>query len=58
MFLFDNEDCLLTVSDLANQLKISRSKAYTLVNQKGFPVIKLGKCIRISQKQLKKWLHI
>ncbi len=58
MFLFDNEDCLLTVSDLANHLKISRSKAYTLVNQKGFPVIKLGKCIRISQKQLKKWLHI
>lgn len=58
MFLFDNEDCLLTVSDLANQLKISRSKAYTLVNQKGFPVIKIGKCIRISQKQLKKWLHI
>ena len=58
MFLFDNEDCLLTVSDLAKQLKISRSKAYTLVNQKGFPVIKLGKCIRISQKQLKKWLHI
>lgn len=58
MFLFDNEDCLLTVSDLANQLKISRSKAYSLVNQKGFPVIKLGKCIRISQKQLKKWLHI
>jgi len=49
---------LITVPELAKFLKISRSKAYSLVNEKRFPIIRIGKCIRIKQKDLQKWLHI
>ena len=49
---------LLTVNELSKFLKISRSKAYSLIHEKGFPVIKIGKCVRIKQKDLIKWLHI
>lgn len=49
---------LITVPEMANMLKISRSKAYALVKEKGFPIIKIGKCIRISQKSVLSWLNI
>ncbi len=48
---------LLTVPEMARILKISRSKAYALVKEKDFPIIKIGKCIRISKKMLLNWLH-
>lgn len=49
---------LLTVSDMAQLLQISRSKAYALTKEKNFPVIKIGKSLRIIKKELYKWLHI
>jgi len=49
---------ILTMNDVAKLLKISRSKAYSLTHEKGFPKIKIGKCIRVKQKELMKWLHI
>lgn len=49
---------LLTVLDMAKLLKISRSKAYALTKEKGFPTIKIGKSVRIIKKELYKWLHI
>ena len=42
-------DNLLTVKDLMKILNISRSKAYSLVNDTSFPTVKFGKCIRISE---------
>lgn len=48
---------LLTVPEMAKILKISRSKAYALIKEKGFPIIKIGKCIRISQKSIFSWLN-
>jgi len=53
----DNENELLTVEEMGKVLKISRSKAYALTKQAGFPVIKFGKCVRISKKDLLKWLQ-
>ncbi len=53
----ENENKILTVSEMANLLKISRSKAYHLVKDTTFPVIKIGKCIRINKKELESWLH-
>jgi len=38
-------------------LKISRSKEYSLTKETGFPIIKIGKCVRISKKDLLKWLQ-
>ena len=43
---------------MAKLLKISRSKAYSLTKEKGFPIIKIGKSIRILKNELYKWLHI
>lgn len=33
---------LLTVVEMAELLKISRSKAYSLTKEKDFPIIKIG----------------
>ena len=43
--------------EMAKILKIRRSKAYALIKEKGFPIIKIGKCIRISQKSIFSWLN-
>lgn len=49
---------LLTVVEMAKLLKISRSKAYSLTKEKNFPIIKIGKSIRVLKNELYKWLHI
>lgn len=49
---------LLTVMEMAKLLKISRSKAYSLIKEKNFPLIKIGKSIRIIKNELYKWLNI
>lgn len=49
---------LITVQEMASFLKISHSKAYDLIKQKDFPIIKVGKCIRIDKNRLFKWLYI
>jgi len=53
----NNENDLLTVLEMADVLKISRSKAYEIIKEKTFPIIKIGRCIRISKKELFNWLH-
>lgn len=55
----DNQDenGIITVPEMADLLKISRSKAYELVKDTTFPIIKIGKCIRINKKELESWLH-
>ncbi len=53
----DNENYLITVLEMADILKISRSKAYEIIKEKTFPIIKIGKCIRINKKELYNWLH-
>lgn len=49
---------LLTVLEMAKILKISRSKAYSLTKEKDFPIIKIGKSIRVVKNQLFKFLNI
>lgn len=53
----ENENHLITVQEMAKLLKISRSKAYELIKDETFPIIKIGKCIRINEKELLNWLH-
>lgn len=48
---------LLTVEEMTKLLKLSRSKAYDLIKENDFPVIKIGKCIRINKNKLFEWLH-
>lgn len=50
-------DKLLTIKELSQKLNISRSKAYSLTKDITFPVIRIGKCIRISENALNLWLQ-
>ena len=47
---------LYTVEDLRMLLNIGRSKAYELVNMKGFPVVTLGRRKLIHVGELNDWL--
>lgn len=47
---------ILTVSDLADLLKISSPIAYELVARNDFPSFKIGKSIRIYKSELMNWL--
>lgn len=53
-----NTNELLTMNEVAKILKISRTKAYSLTQESDFPIIRIGKCIRVKEKDLYKWLHI
>ena len=48
---------LLTVEEMGKLLRISRSKAYSLIQEKDFPIIKIGRCVRIEKNLLLSWLH-
>ena len=46
----------LTVGEVAEYLRISLSKAYTLTRQEGFPVCRLGSSIRIPREEFMTWV--
>ncbi len=48
---------LLTVKELDEVLRIGRSSAYELCRQNEFPVIRIGKTIRIPRKALFDWIE-
>ena len=47
---------LLSVPELAGVLGISRSGAYELVKEKGFPALKIGSRILIPRAKLMAWI--
>ena len=47
----------LTVPEMAVFLRISRSAAYALANQKGFPAKRIGRRIIVSKSKLIAWLE-
>jgi len=47
---------MLTVKDLQKILKLSRTKTYQIVNQPDFPKIRIGREIRIPEKELEEFL--
>ncbi|MBQ9662701.1 MAG: helix-turn-helix domain-containing protein [Oscillospiraceae bacterium] len=51
------EKTTLSVQELAIQLGISLPKAYELVKQPGFPVLRIGARILIPKDSLMNWLH-
>jgi excisionase family DNA binding protein len=50
-------DPIMTVGEMAEYLKISRSKAYAMVARKEIPHIRIGKNVRIRVTDLIKWLE-
>ena len=50
------EQKIMTVKDVQEFLKIGRTKAYSLVHQGIFPIIKIGNDIRILKEDFENWL--
>lgn len=46
-----------TVKEIAGILEISTKSAYSLVNERFFSFVKVGRVIRISKKSFDNWLN-
>ena len=54
---YDQLPVMLSVTNMAKFLGISRTNAYELIHTKGFPKIQLGKRIVIPKDKLLEWLN-
>lgn len=54
---FDELPMMLSVSQVAKVLGISRTMSYELVNEKGFPKIKIGTRIVVPKDEFKLWIQ-
>ncbi|RKL64968.1 DNA-binding protein [Salipaludibacillus neizhouensis] len=48
---------VLTAKEVSEILQISKPTAYELMNQKNFPLIKLGRCKRVLTSEFFTWLE-
>ncbi|GMA49361.1 hypothetical protein GCM10025857_07180 [Alicyclobacillus contaminans] len=48
---------ILTMSDVARYLRIGRTKAYELAYQPGFPVIRIGRLVRVPRERFLAWCN-
>jgi excisionase family DNA binding protein len=48
---------VLTVSEMADLLRIRRDAAYQLCRQEGFPAARIGRLIRIPAAALERWIE-
>ena len=46
---------VLTVQDVRNFLRVSRTKAYEIAKDPEFPAVIIGGCIRIPRKEFLDW---
>lgn len=46
----------LKVPEVAEELRIARSRAYELVADGEIPAVKIGRSVRVSRKELERWL--
>jgi len=54
--MIDVDKAVLKVEEMAELLGISRTTAYSLVHQKGFPVLRIGQRLIIPTLALKDWM--
>ena len=54
---FDELPIMLSVSQVAKVLGISRTRSYELVNEKSFPKIKIGTRIVVPKDEFKLWIQ-
>jgi excisionase family DNA binding protein len=47
----------LKVREVAEVLRIARSRAYELVANGEIPAVKIGRSVRVSRKELDRWLE-
>ena len=47
----------LKVPEVAEELRIARSRAYELVGTGEIPAVKIGRSVKVSRKELNRWLE-
>lgn len=57
MLATTDERMLLTVEETAKTLGIGRTLAWKLVQQGDLPSIRLGRLVRVPQRELEDWIH-
>lgn len=45
-----------TIDDICERLSIGRVTAFRLIKVKGFPCIRVNRCLRINKEQFYQWL--
>jgi excisionase family DNA binding protein len=53
----ENQDRILSVSEIAEYLGICRSKAFQLVHSEGFPSWRIGRRILVRENDLNNWIE-
>lgn len=53
----DREKEYLKVPQVAEFLQIGRSRAYELVGSGEIPSVRIGRSVRVSRKELERWLE-
>lgn len=48
---------ILTAPEIAKRLKISKTKAYQLIQQKQIPSISMGRTVRVRREDLEKFIY-
>jgi excisionase family DNA binding protein len=52
-----SEDPILTIPEVARYLKVSKSKIYDLVSKQEIPHLRIGRNVRIREKDLQMWME-
>ena len=47
----------LKVPEVAEELRIARSRAYELVANGTIPAVKIGRSVRVRRRELERWLE-
>jgi len=50
-------DGVLTIEEIGELLKISRTKSYELANSGEFPVRRIGRSLRVPKRSFYEWLN-
>lgn len=53
----DEQHEWLKVPEVAEVLRIARSRAYELVGTGEIPAVKIGRSVRVNRKELDRWLQ-
>ncbi len=51
------QEMIYTIPEVANYLKLSKSKVYHLVQTGKIPHIRIGRNVRIRESDLQKWIE-
>ena len=53
----DEQHEYLKVPEVARIIRVARSRAYELVGSGEIPSIRIGRSVRVSRKELERWLE-